>query len=261
MLRRRSLSPLLAAAAALTSNVTYAQPPKPPQPMQPLGDVLHQVFDQDKDGKVTMPEVKVLLKSLEAMMGNGEGAEGAKMRRLLSSVASAAPTLFDLFDVNQDKTLSKAELRYATQLEKSMDKGGGMRVLVRDVFEILDADGDDQLSLEELAEGSRSDEAAGKLATKFHALLPLRQTPEELEPFVSGVLAADAKAWFAWFDVDGDGLVQRKEVGKRYNAAGREFLDIVKTIKQVGPMLAMLGGGAFGDMGGGGFQARAAPDL
>ena len=54
---------------------------------------------------------------------------------------------------------------------------------------------------------------------------------------------------FTKIDNDGDGKVQQAEVGKAYTIAGRKFLVISKTIEQMGPMLAMFGGGV--DMGGG----------
>eukprot|EP00568_Trieres_chinensis_P018890 CAMPEP_0183329464 /NCGR_PEP_ID=MMETSP0160_2-20130417/84809_1 /TAXON_ID=2839 ORGANISM="Odontella Sinensis, Strain Grunow 1884" /NCGR_SAMPLE_ID=MMETSP0160_2 /ASSEMBLY_ACC=CAM_ASM_000250 /LENGTH=299 /DNA_ID=CAMNT_0025497655 /DNA_START=101 /DNA_END=1001 /DNA_ORIENTATION=- len=239
-----------------------SQPPQ--QPLQPLGDVLLMVLDKDKDKKVTMSEINAQMAQLENLFQHGEGPEADEYRRLLLGAKAAAPKAFQLLDSNRDDGLSRTELRYVTKFEKSLKKGGGMKELLRDVFATLDADGDDRLGVDELAEGSRSDEVIAEATSKFHALFPIRKSAKELESFVrdaigsigggkgkGGIDALDRDTvaeGMKWIDDDGDGYVQRKEVGKYYNAAGRKFLEISKTIKQMGPMLAMFGGM---DMGGG----------
>jgi len=268
MLPRRTFLSLAAFAAALTNGVVRSQPPKQQPPLQPLGDVLHLVFDQDKNQKVTMEEVNQQMTMLEMLLGSAEGPEGEEYRRLLGSAKTAAPTLFRLLDSNGDDALSKAELAYATKFEKSLAKDGGMRELVRNAFEILDDDDDERVSAEELRAFGRGgdggdDDGLGRLTLKFHALFPLRDTPEELESFVRDLLGGraldpeDAAEYVAWLDDDGDGFVQRGEVGRHYKSAGKQFLNIAKTIKQMGPMMAMFGGGGMMNPGGrpgGGFK-------
>mmetsp|Transcript_5736 Transcript_5736/g.10324 ORF Transcript_5736/g.10324 Transcript_5736/m.10324 type:complete len:267 (+) Transcript_5736:80-880(+) len=259
MPQRRSLSSVLLLIAALTNNV-HSQQPKSQQPLQPLGDVLHLVLDKDKDQKVTMDEVNSQMTMLEMLFQGGEGAEGEEYRQLLKGVKKAAPKMFQLLDSNGDAKLSKFEMTYMTKFEKSIKKkDGGLRELVRDVFGILDSDGDDQLSANELLEGSKSSDVIAKVTVRLHELFPLRKTPQELEDFVKdtiesigGVSKESVAKGMAWIDDDGDGYIQRKEVGKYYNIAGTKFLEISKTIKQMGPMMAMFGGMDMGGGGGGG---------
>ena len=269
MPQRRSLSSLLLLLiAALTANNVHSQQPKSQQPLQPLGDVLHLVLDKDKDQKVTMDEVNSQMTMLEMLFQGGKGAEGEEYRQLLKGVKKAAPKMFQLLDSNGDKKLSKFELTYMTKFEKSIKKDGGLRELVRDVFGILDSDGDDQLSANELLEGSKSSDVIAKVTVRLHELFPLRKTAQELEDFVKDTIESiggntlnkeSVAKGMEWIDDDGDGYIQRKEVGKYYNIAGTKFLEISKTIKQMGPMMAMfggmdMGGGGGGGRGGGGFK-------
>ena len=54
----------------------------------------------------------------------------------------------------------------------------------------------------------------------------------------------------AWVDSDGNGQLERKEVGKAYASFKQYFIKGAETLKTMGPMLAMFGGG----MGGGGMD-------
>ncbi|KAL7539254.1 hypothetical protein ACHAXR_009113 [Thalassiosira sp. AJA248-18] len=275
--RRQRLSSLMPfrliiaiiAVASSTNNVVSSQQyqPNQQQKLQPLGDVLHLVLDKDKDKKVTITEVNSQITMLGELFQNADGEEGEEYRTLLQGVKAAAPKMFELLDSNGDGALSKGELNYVTKFEKSLKKGGGMRDFLRDVFGILDSDGDDQLSADELLEGSntKSSDAIAKATVRFHELFPLRKTPEELESFVLGTIESigggggsasldkeSVAEGMKWIDDDGDGYIQRSEVGKYYNIAGKKFLEISKTIKQMGPMLALFGGGGMGMNGGGG---------
>jgi len=257
MLQRRSFSSLLLLAATFANGVLSQQPE-----LQDLGDVLHLMLDKDKDEKVTMDEVNSQMTMLGALFGKDEGQQGLEFKQLLDGVKSWAPSIFELLDANGDKGVSKSELKYATKFEKSVKKDGGLRDLVRDVFSILDSDGDDKLSVDELLEGSKSSDVITKVTVRFHKLFPLRKTPEELEDFVKDTVESiggntldkeSVTNHMQWIDDDGDGYIQRKEVGKYYNIAGKKFITIAKTIKQMGPMMAMFGG--MNDGGGnGGFK-------
>lgn len=123
-----------------------------------------------------------------------------------------------------------------------------MRDFVRYVFATMDADGDDQITSKEIVEAAKNDEVVSKLAKKCHDLLPFRRSAKELERhfqsfieyFGGGKNSLDdeasvmAEGIVRWFDDDGDGIVQRKEVGRHY--------EISKLVKEMGPMLAMFGG-------------------
>jgi len=252
---------------AVTVTETTAQQRNQP-PLQPIGDVLHLVLDKDKNQKVTMIEVNSQLAMLESLFQNAspEDEQGGEYKLLLQGVKASAPTIFTLLDSNNDNGLTKVELQYVTKFEKSLSKGGGMRELLRDVYAILDTNGDELLSVDELLDGSTNDEIITKVTEKVHTLFPVRKSSKELEEFVKGTISSigggedgamdkeSISKGIAWIDDDNDGYVSRKEVGKAYNVAGKKFLEISKTIKQMGPMLAMFGGGDMGGGGGGGFK-------
>lgn len=266
---------LMLIVASNTDVVTSQQQQQRQQPaLQPLGDVLHLVLDKDKNQRVTMAEVDDQLSMLGLLFQNADGdKEAEEYRRLLDGAKLAAPKLFELLDSDGDGSLTKIELQYVTRFEKSLPskkEGGGMRDLLRDVFGMLDVDSDDRLSAEELSSGFASDDVVARATARFHELLPLRETPGELENFVretivgsyiggmdnkkeesvAALAAAAADGIVRWMDDDGDGFIQRREVGRHYNVAGRKFAEISKTIKQMGPMMALFGG--MGDMNGGG---------
>ena len=190
---------------------------------------------------------------------------------------AGAPQIFELLDSNNDKSLTKKELSYVTKFEKTLMKDGGMRDLLRDIMNMLDTNNDDLLSIDELVEAGNSDEILSKVADRVHVLLPIRNSSTELHEFVkktiesitggeSSSLSIDKESiakGIAWIDDDNDQHISRKEIGKYYNIAGKKFLEVSKTIKQMGPMLAvfdgmqMNGGGMGGaGMGGGGGRPK-----
>ena len=248
---------------SVTTNFAAAQQggaeKKNAPPLKPLGEVLMMVLDKDKNQKVTMEEVNEQMTMLEMLFKGGE--EGSDYLELLQGVKAMAPTMFELLDSNGDKALTQKELKYVTKFEKSLKKGGEMKGIVRDSFGILDTNGDDELSVDELlaaipTAGGSSD-ALSQIAAKIFEVFPLRSTAEELEAFVQTTIKSiggdswdkeSVSAGMKWLDEDGDGSIRREEVGKAYNKAGKKFLEIAKTIKTMGPMLAMFSGG---DMGGG----------
>ena len=270
MAQRHKLSFFLVALFSATT-LCYVVLAQQQPAKQSLGDVLHQALDKDKDGKVTWKETQGLLKLLDnvnrAPQGGENDPEVEKYNRLLSSVKAGAPTMFDMLDADpQDGGLTKKELSYVTKFVRSLKKDGGMRDFVRYAFATVDADGDDQITSKEIVEAAKDDEVVSKLAYKFHDLLPFRRSAEELdrlfqnfiEYFGAGKNSLDeeasamAEGIVRWFDDDGDGIVQRKEVGRHYKEAGLQFLEISKLVKEMGPMLAMFGGMDMNNMNNGG---------
>ena len=272
MLKRRPVSSLFALLiTASASGVLSQQQQQPLQPSQPLGDALHLVFDMNKDQKVIIEEVISQLTMLNDIFKSQETSgdpQAQEYSRMLLGARAASRSMFDLLDSNGDKALSKKELEYTTKFEDTLKKDGGMRDLLRDVFGLIDGNGDDQLSVDELLEASQSDDAIAKVAVRFHELLPLRQNAEELEGFVRSTIESiggkgtldreRVVEGMKWIDDDGDGQIHRKEVAKYYKIAGKKFLDVSKTIKQMAPMMMMfmggMQGGGMGGMQGGGMK-------
>lgn len=276
---------LLTVVATMTISTVHSQQFQQPPPPQPLGEILHQLLDKDKNQKVTLDEVNSQLDMLDLLLFNpttaddtttttsGEdSSEVNEYKQLLSGVKSATPTLFHLLDINQDKSLSKSELAHVTKFEKSLKKGGGMRELLRDVFAIVDENADELISVDEIVDGcgNNNDQEVmiTKIASRVLELFPLRNDADELKEFVTssiesivvggsggGAVVVDKESvakGMKWIDDDGDGHISKKEVGKYYNLAGKKFMEISKTIKQIGPMLSMFGGMDMNGGGGGG---------
>ena len=265
---------LLLTVVATTITSVHSQQFQPPPPTtQPLGEVLHQLLDKDKNQKVTLDEVNSQLDMLDLLFNpttadtsGGENSEVNEYKQLLSGVKSATPTLFHLLDTNQDMSLSKSELAHVTKFEKALKKGGGMRELLRDVFAIVDTNMDELVSVDEIVDGCGNNDQVmiTKIASRVLELFPVRNDADKLKEFVmssiesivggsgAGAVVLDKESvtkGMKWIDDDEDGHISKKEVGKYYNLAGKKFMEISKTIKQIGPMLSMFGGM---DMNGGG---------
>jgi len=125
-----------------------------------------------------------------------------------------------------------------------------MEHLVMFAFKYLDSDGDSQLSVDEVLEGSKNSDVISRMADLFHALFPLRGTPQEMEEFVQAAVTyigggnldkESVGRHTAWLDDDGDGLIQLEEARKGYNVASKQFLDTAQTLKLMGPTMAMIG--------------------
>jgi Ca2+-binding EF-hand superfamily protein len=248
-------------AASLTNVAVLSQKQQQPRPLQPLDDVLLLVLDNDKNGMVSLDEVKSKLQMLEALFANAENDDSG-YQKLLQGVKVASPKVFELLDSDGDGSLSKGEMKVVAQFEESLKKGGGMKVLVRDLFLSLDEDSDDKLSPEEFANGGSS-KFVSRVSAGLHGLFPtLRRDAGELEEFATGAISSimdvlggvEVDNLKSMLDEDGDGFIQRKEVGKYYNTVGKKFLEVSKAIKQMGPLMAMFGGGMEGGGGGGGFK-------
>jgi len=220
------------------------------------------------DSEVTLDEVKSQISMLELLFDQSADMDEAgrqnkkymSSKEMLSGLKTAVPTLFDLLDSDSNKKLTKKELAFVTKFEKSLKKDGGMRDLLREIFSALDVDGDDKLSVDELFDASKSDDIIADITVRFHKLFPLRDNATELESFVKKTIESlggkesldieSVRKGMKWIDDDEDGYISRKEVGIYYNIAGKQFMDVSKSIKVMGPMMAM-----FNNMGGAGGNA------
>ena len=228
------------------------------QALQPLDSVLMQAFDKSHDGKVTLTEVLESLDGFAAMgaMGGDPGAGPNDMQKMISSAKSAAPTIFEIVDADASGGLSQKELKLFAKAEKAF-KSGTLRNLTRAMFETADGDKDGSVSAAEISAAVAPDgELLDKLVALVHADFPVRGNVADMRQLVLKVMGElrstemSLSDGIKWLDVDGNGSIERTELGKAYKAGKEAFLKAVETLQQMGPLLAMFAG--MGDMGGGG---------
>jgi len=231
--------------------------PTKPAP-QPIHEVLMQVFDKDFDKKVTTSELDTTLESFAAMSGAfappEPGAGPSKMATMVATAKKIAPSIFKLLDSDDSNSLDKAELKMVALAQASF-KSGALRNLTRDVFDTIDADSDDVLSAAELEAATDVDGAVlSKVVELVHEAFPMRKDAASLKKLLLEAVEAAGAGMadgMALVDTDGDGAIGRKEAGQAFKAAKTAFLEAVKTLQEMGPMLAMFGGGMGGDPMGG----------
>lgn len=225
--------------------------------LESLGKVLLSTLDTSKDQKVSMKEVIGQLATLEQLFQQSGSAEDPSASNeymdMIKHIQNIAPQIFELLDKNQDETLKADEFKFVTQFHKSLSKGGSFKPLLREIFGLLDTDGNDELSQEEWL-GAKN--AITAITEKIHAVFPLRETAQALEDALSKLfwgaaselsemdMTKMAMEFFADLDEDKDGALQRTDIGKAYNRMGKKFLEIAQQIQQFGPMLSMLAGGS-----------------
>ena len=173
------------------------------------------------------------------------------MRIIFKRLKKVAPYIFNLLDSNEDRRLDKYEAKYITKFEESFSKNDNGKEFVRECFGILDDDVDDQLSVEEILDGTRSKFVIGELSASLHDLLPVRDHPLELRKHIKRIMKLmwgddmdkeSIAEGMKWWDSDGDGYIQMREVGDVYNSFSKRFLGLANSIKKMGPKMAMLGG-------------------
>lgn len=212
-----------------------------------------QVFDKDMSKGVDKNEVDQTLESFAAMGGAFQQPDGGPnaMADMIDAARRLAPSVFALLDADDNKLLDKKELKWFGKAQAAF-KDGTLRNLTRDVFDTLDASGDDVLSADELAAAADVDgEVLAAVVAKVHEAFPIRKDADELKKLLLGMVEAAGASradGIALIDADGDGQIQRKEAGKAFASAKKAFTSAVTTLQQMGPMLAMFGGG--GGMGG-----------
>ena len=223
---------------------------------QPLDAIIMQVFDKSHDGKISTQEVSQTLDAFAAFSGMGQPPQGQGPNEMDLMVAAAkriAPVLFELLDADSSKSLTAAEVEPIVGVQKAF-KSGVLRNLTREVFEAVDTDSDDALSAGELEAAAVEDgPVLDQVVALVHAAFPIRKDAAELKAILlkaAKTLGADkVQGAVKWADADGNGILDRKEVGKAYKTAKDYFLKGAQTLQTMGPMLAMFGGM---DMDGGG---------
>lgn len=228
------------------------------------------LLDENEDEKVSMPEVNLYISSmLDEDVEVDKGGKGSSSKAdnddndnngrvlTLKGLKKMAPTIFKLLDANNDDELSQAEFQFVSRFEETLlrnhGEGHSMQNLIVKVFGYIDKNNDDKLTAYEIMDASTSETALRRTAEAFHELFPVRRTPDEIKAIfkdkllmsfgTDGMSFYDAVSIMEWMDMDRDGYVAAKEVGRKYSLAVREWLAMSKGLKQYGPYWALFGGG------------------
>jgi Ca2+-binding EF-hand superfamily protein len=214
-------------------------------PLQSLDAVVMQVFDKDHSGSVSPKEADSTLSALGGMVSGmkppgEEGGGPSEIEGMIDSAKKFAPNFFALLDSDGSKTLNKDELKWITKFQKVL-QNGELRNLTRDVFAALDADEDGSITA---AESETEDQARlARVVELVREVFPLPNLlVDTADAEQSAVLRGHLKTAFGMLDVDSDGAVTKLEAGKAFKAFRQMFLKAAKTLREMGPMLAMFGG-------------------
>jgi len=248
-------------------------PIAPPRPQLSLDDALFMIFDSNKDGFVSMPEVKKTLDMVAKMAGinnnNNPDADAVvsdemiETRKMITTAINAAPTIFDFLDSDSSTTLSRNELKWANTIHSGFLSGGGMRNLILDIFAAINTNGDDFLDASELdtaalaASTSTTDDSEDVLSTivgLVHAAYPVRKNTNDLKVMLqkgisllttanNNALNTASSDGINYLDTNKDGKIDQKEMVTAYLNVKKQILKAAKTIIQMAPMAAMMMGG------------------
>mmetsp|Transcript_49898 Transcript_49898/g.53851 ORF Transcript_49898/g.53851 Transcript_49898/m.53851 type:complete len:107 (+) Transcript_49898:179-499(+) len=73
--------------------VVVAQPPR-----QSLDDALSTIFDSNKDGLISKPELKKTMDMVAMMAGDSELTPDSEERSIVNTAINAAPVIFEFLD-------------------------------------------------------------------------------------------------------------------------------------------------------------------
>mmetsp|Transcript_69426 Transcript_69426/g.190576 ORF Transcript_69426/g.190576 Transcript_69426/m.190576 type:complete len:269 (-) Transcript_69426:261-1067(-) len=244
--------PMRFTALALACNAALAQQqqgfnangmPEPPS----LTKTAMNLFDKDHNGAVTLKETQETLSGLAAFgaMGSEPGKQ-SDIEKMITQAKAWMPQFFKLLDSDSSGTLSEGEVEW---VEKGLEaaKTNVFKNLTRDIFETLDVNSDATLAPDEL-EAAVEPEMYAKLVALIVEAFPL---PGLTSDTSQALVKANLQGIVAALDGDGNGSIERKEAGVAHGNFKRAFIKAAESLKTMGPMLAMFGGGDMGGMGGG----------
>mmetsp|Transcript_24462 Transcript_24462/g.27957 ORF Transcript_24462/g.27957 Transcript_24462/m.27957 type:complete len:254 (-) Transcript_24462:54-815(-) len=247
---------LLTAFASLgVTIVVVAQPPR-----QSLDDALFTIFDSNKDGLISKPELKKTMDMVAMMAGDSELTPDSEERSIVDTAINAAPVIFEFLDSDSSNTLSRNEIKWANTI-KSGFLSGAMRNLTREVFAAINTNEDDFLDASELDTAASTDsKVLSTIVGLVHTAYPVRKNVDDLKSIVhQGISALNANGSSAsdgisYIDTNKDGKIDKKEAVKAYLDLKKKVLKAAKTIIQMAPMAAMMSG--MGGMDGGGMNVE-----
>mmetsp|Transcript_3564 Transcript_3564/g.4027 ORF Transcript_3564/g.4027 Transcript_3564/m.4027 type:complete len:254 (-) Transcript_3564:173-934(-) len=247
---------LLTAFASLgVTIVVVAQPPR-----QSLDDALSTIFDSNKDGLISKPELKKTMDMVAMMAGDSELTPDSEERSIVDTAINAAPVIFEFLDSDSSNTLSRNEIKWANTI-KSGFLSGAMRNLTREVFAAINTNEDDFLDASELDTAASTDsKVLSTIVGLVHTAYPVRKNVDDLKSMAhQGISALNANGSSAsdgisYIDTNKDGKIDKKEAVKAYLDLKKKVLKAAKTIIQMAPMAAMMSG--MGGMDGGGMNVE-----
>jgi len=253
---------LLTAFASLgvTVVVVVAQPPS-----QSLDDALFTIFDSNKDGLISKPELKKTMDMVAMMAGDSEltpdaSEEMIETRSIVDTALNAAPVIFEFLDSDHSNTVSRNELKWANTIKLGF-LSGAMRNLTREVFAAINTNEDDFLDASELDTAASTDsKVLSTIVGLVHTAYPVRKNVDDLKSIIQkgisalGANGSSASDGISYIDTNKDGKIDKKEAVKAYLELKKKFLKAAKTIIQMAPMAAMMSG--MGGMDGGGMNVE-----
>mmetsp|Transcript_49897 Transcript_49897/g.53849 ORF Transcript_49897/g.53849 Transcript_49897/m.53849 type:complete len:254 (+) Transcript_49897:179-940(+) len=235
--------------------VVVAQPPR-----QSLDDALSTIFDSNKDGLISKPELKKTMDMVAMMAGDSELTPDSEERSIVNTAINAAPVIFEFLDSDSSNTLSRNEIKWANTI-KSGFLSGAMRNLTREVFAAINTNEDDFLDASELDTAASTDsKVLSTIVGLVHTAYPVRKNVDDLKSMAhQGISALNANGSSAsdgisYIDTNKDGKIDKKEAVKAYLDLKKKVLKAAKTIIQMAPMAAMMSG--MGGMDGGGMNVE-----
>jgi len=269
---------LFGALGATTVVVAQQQQQQPQRPQLSLDDALFMIFDSNKDGFISMPEVKKTMDMVAMMAGinnnNNPDADAVsdemiETRNMITTAINAAPAIFDFLDSDSSTTLSRNELKWANTIHSGFLSGGGMRNLILDIFAAINTNGDDFLDASELdtaaasasstsTDDNDSDDVLSTIVGLVHAAYPVRKNTNDLKVMLqkgisllttannNALNTASSSDGINYLDTNKDGKIDQKEMVTAYLNVKKQILKAAKTIIQMAPMAAMMMGGMDG---------------
>lgn len=216
------------------------------QEASPLHATVLAVFDLDKNGALTLMEVLSALDGFGALGAFGvppAAGQPEPLAHRVGAAKAAAPTLFRLMDTDKSGTLTASELEWLGAAHERVK--ASLKELTREVFDAIDADGDNSVSPEE-QKAAIIPPVLGKVTALLEANFPIPSLSSALEEAGS---AEHVVALLALVDGDSNGAISRKEAYRAVSTFKRHFVEAIGMLETMGPMLAMLG-----DAVGGGVQ-------
>lgn len=193
-----------------------------------LGQIVLDVCDHDKNHGLTLYEVNITLMAI----ANTMPAASPELDDMVRQARSITPAIFRIVDEDDDKEVTGKELLWVSEMYDTLKEKPVLKGLSNAIFTVLDADGDDGLSTDEISAAIQTEGVVDKLIAIFDERFPVRpprpcrtssrraerdsvdaraQIPVLKHGITPDVLLANLQPAFDAMDVNDDGRIERKE--------------------------------------------------